>query len=159
MTKKPPKVQFPTSRFGQVLSADDATVASMPNILQQDDMLPKAGIDDTGNALWSYRNEHKINGYVVDEPYRDLKIDRDDMLSVAFRPEIKPHSVLFRLCPENKEDNEAYEKLLQGTTDGTIDIVDETCQFDAAKSCYLVWVRYKEVKYVLHPRFNYLLEE
>lgn len=156
MSRKPSNMQ---TRFGAVQSGDDATVAAMPGVLEQDEGFTAPGIDNTGNALWSYLNENKINGYVVAEKYRGLKIDRDDMLAVAFRPEITPRSALFRLCPENKEDNEAYEKLLKGTAEGTIDIVDETCQFDAAKSSYLVWVRYKEVQYVLHPRFNYLLEE
>ena len=52
-----------------------------------------------------------------------------------------------------------YDAILDRAYKGEIILVDEIKQFDAANSCFLVFVRYDEVMYKLHPRFNYLRGE
>ena len=112
-----------------------------------------------GEALWSYRYENKINGIVVADADRDLAIERDDQLPERFRPHFVPRSKIFWLSPDDTEQNDEYEKLLKDVYDGKAIIRDEQKQYDSAKGKFMVWIRYDEVCYELHPRFSYLKEE
>lgn len=147
-----------TMYAGRLVSAKDATLIT-------DDDLPKAEKEDNGivfsngDALWSYRNEGKINGYQVDSGSLNLPIERDDQLLSCFRPVMTPHSVLFWLSPDDQEENEKYNKLLQDSYDGKISIVEEKSQYDPGKGKFMVWVLYNEVRYELHPRYSHLREE
>jgi len=144
--------------YGELTSMSDATLA-------EDNIFSSQGgddeITDAGNALWSYQHENRINGVPVAEEDRGLLIGSDDMLNVAFVLERHPRSMLLKLslsC-EDHHDKEKYDALLENVYNGSAIIVDEDRQFDAAKGCFIVWVRYDELQYVLHDRFKYLREE
>jgi ribosomal protein L25 (general stress protein Ctc) len=115
-------------------------------------------VASTGDALWAYRNEGKINGVVVRESDRNLNVERDDQLQQAFQPHNVPHSEVFWLSPDDTESIEKYNQLLQRVYDGTAIIVDEQKQYDTAKGKFMVWIRWDEVWYELNPRHSYLKE-
>jgi len=147
-----------------LVSAKDAVLLSEEDIPWDDDELEKQQKNGTivtqqGEALWSYRNENKINGITVKEEDRDLFIERDDQLPERFRPHYIPHSKIFWLSPDDVEQNAEYEKLLQDVYDGKAIIRDEQKHYDDAKAKFMVLLRYDEVCYELHPRYAYLKEE
>lgn len=144
---------------GRLVSAKDAKLITDDDLPKAEEEEQKGIVFSDGDALWSYRNEGKINGYPVDSGSLNLPIERDDQLLKCFRPRLTPHSVLFWLSPDDPEENEKYNKLLQESYDGKISIVDEQTQYDAGKGKFMVWVRYNEVSYELHPRHSYLKEE
>lgn len=143
--------------YGQLSSIDDA-------VLIPDDVLqetPETGDDsqNKGNALWLYFHEDKINGIPVAEEDRHLKIDKDELLAAAFMLDRRPKSVVLYMSPEDTESSDKYDELLKREYNGEIIIVDELKQFDMQKGRFIVWVRYDEVRYKLHPRFEYLRED
>ena len=147
------------AEYGQVYSAKDTE-------LLQDSQLPKASqegapqdISSVGNALWSYKTEGKINGVPVKSSDAGLPIDREDLLQAAFQLESIPRSMLLWLSPDDEEAIAKYDELLNRVYNGSVIIVDEMKQYDSAKSKIMVWIRYNEVSYALHQRFQYLREE
>lgn len=141
--------------IGRLVSAKDAgilTEEDLPGYKKQDDNTIVAG---SGDALWAYRNEGKINGIVVRESDCNLAIDKDDLLQRAFQIHSIPHSEFFRL----PADLDKYNQLLKDVYDGKATIVDEQKQFDAAKGEFIDWVRYDEICYELNPRYSHLKEE
>ena len=144
--------------YGTVVSTKDA-------VLLQDAELPSESgqesndISSVGNALWSYLHENRINGIPVKNGDCNLPIERDDMLSATFQLVSVPKSMLLWLSPDDAEAIAKYDDLLQRVYNGTVIIQDEVKQYDAAKGKFIVWVRYNEVYYELHPRFQYLREE
>ena len=115
-------------------------------------------VASTGDALWAYRNEGKINGVVVRESDRNLNVERDDQLQQAFQLHNIPHSEVFWMSPDDPEAIEKYNQLLQRVYDGTAIIVDEQKQYDTAKGKFMVWIRWDEICYELNPRHSYLKE-
>lgn len=147
-----------------LVSARDAVLLSEDDIpweeKQADKELNKQQtiVASTGDALWAYRNEGKINGIVVRESDRDLNVERDDQLQQAFQLHNVPHSEVFWLSPDDTDSLEKYNNLLQRVYDGTAIIVDEQKQYDTAKGKFMVWIRWDEVCYELNPRYSYLKE-
>ncbi len=141
-------------RFGRLSSMEDVELAPPP----EDRREPEKAFPGLGNALWSYRNEHRINGVPVAEGDTELKITSDDILLSAFVLDRRPMSAVLYVAP-GSEGSEQYDALLARAYAGEIVIVDEIKQFDAANARFVVWVRYDEVRYVLHPRYKYLREE
>lgn len=147
--------------LGELVSPDDVELIC-------DEDLP--GLDDdeeqnkgdgrtvtayTGDALFAYREENKINNIIVKEEDRDLPIEKDEEVQRYFRPAYKPHSEIMRL----PADNDKYNQLLQDVYDGKAIIVDEQKQFDAAKGEFIVWIRWDSVCYEVSPRYAYLKKE
>lgn len=146
------------SNYGQVVSVKEAGILT-------DNMLPgmQADVDteisSLGNALWSYKFEHKINGIPVATTDCNLPIDREDLLYVAFQLDTIPKSTIFWMSPEDTESIEAYDALLARVYNGSVIIVDELKQYDQTKGKFMVWIRYNEMQYSLHKRFTYLRED
>ena len=146
------------SDYGDTVSAVDAVAFT-------DDLLPRGPeetereISPRGNALWKYRKEGTINGIPVAPGDRDLPITRESYLHTAFELKTVPRSSVFWLSPEETESIDKYDELLARAGNHEIMIVDETKQYDAAKGKFMVWIRYNEVLYALHPRFDSLREE
>lgn len=142
--------------YGAVTSAKDAYISDIG--MQPQDSGDQT-ITQTGNALWEYKHENKINGIPVAEEYKNLKIDRDDLLYAAFYLDSVPKSEIFWFSPDDADAIEKYNDILQRAYNGSIIIQEELKQYDTTKCKYLVWVKYNEVRYMLHKRFNYILEE
>lgn len=146
------------SNYGQVVSVKEAGILT-------DSMLPgmQADVDTEisalGNALWSYKFEHKINGIPVAATDCNLPIDREDLLYVAFQLDTIPKSTIFWMSPEDEESIKAYDALLARVYNGSVIIVDELKQYDQTKGKFMVWIRYNEMQYSLHKRFTYLRED
>lgn len=140
-------------------------VSTKETELLLDSDLPKADpeedseISPLGNALWSYKEEHRINGIQVAPGDCGLPIDRDDVLNTAFQLMSVPKSLLLWLSPDDAEAIAKYDALLQQVYDGSVIIQDEIKQYDQTKGKFMVWIRYNEVSYKLHPRFQFLREE
>ena len=144
--------------LGELVSAADVELINdedLPGLGDEQDNKNNTVTAYTGDALYDYREEHKINGIIVKEEDRDLPVERDEQLAKAFRPHYTPHSEILRL----PADNDKYNQLLQDVYDGKATIVDEQKQFDAAKGEFIVWIRWDSVCYELSPRHSYLKEE
>lgn len=144
--------------YGQVVSTKEAGVLT-------DSMLPGGRTETAeelsplGNALWSYKFEHKINGVPVTEADCNLPIDREDLLYVAFQLNTVPKSAIFWMSPEEAESIKEYDELLSRVYNGSVVIIDELKQYDPNKGKFMVWIRYNELSYSLHKRFTYLRED
>lgn len=144
--------------YGQVVSTKEAGVLT-------DNMLPGSHVEATdeispvGNALWSYKFEHKVNGVPVTAADRNLPIDREDLLYTAFQLVTVPKSIIFWMSPEDTESIKEYDALLAKVYDGSVIILDELKQYDPNKGKFMVWIRYNELSYSLHKRFTYLRED
>ena len=139
--------------------------AAEARLLTEDD-LPGREKEDNGDIklsnsgpLWSYREEHQIQNIQVQKSDWNLPIADDDMLSKAFRLHSVPHSEMFWMSPDDEESMAKYNQILQDAYDGKIIIVDEQKQYDQSKGKFLVWLRYDEVAWELHPRFAFIREE
>lgn len=143
--------------YGSLVSMDEAEIIDDSDLLAnpQND----SGITSEGNMLWSYREEGRIANIPVATEDRNLKIDSDELITAAFELDRKPRSLLLHMSPDDSESCEKYDKLLERAYNGEIIIVEELKQFDAANARFVVWIRYDEVCYRLHPRFHYLREE
>jgi len=144
--------------FGRVDSIADASIFSEDELPGSAET-PDIHITDEGNALWSYQREGRINGIPVVESARGLKIDNDELLSVAFELERVPKSEIFYMSPDNQEGIGKYDTILGKVYNGEAVVLEENKQYDAQKGCFLVWVRYDLLAYKLHPRFEYLTKE
>lgn len=80
---------------------------------------------ESGNALWSYRNEGRINGIPVAEKDCSLPIDREDLLQAAFQLTSTPRSLIFWMSPDDEDAIKAYDSLLKRAADGSVLIQDE----------------------------------
>lgn len=149
---------MPEAEYGEMVSAKEAELLPDSALPSQQDDTPES-ISSIGNALWSYKNEHKINGVQVDSKDQDLPIDRDDLLNAAFTLVSRPRSMMLWMSPDDAEALAKYDELLQRVYDGAVIIQDEVQQYDTNKGKFMVWIRYNEVHYELHPRFQYLREE
>lgn len=152
-------------RYGKAFGMQEATLAGGEAMKlagaqrDQDEQDDGIRLEGQGNLLWSYQNEDRLYGIPVEEQFRKLKIDRDETLVNAFELVRRPRLLLVLMNETSEEATRKYNDLLDAVYDGRAEIVDETRQFDPAKSAFLVWVRYNELSFRLHPRYNYLLEE
>ncbi len=143
--------------YGQLVSSKDTDIL-------QDTALPayedtETEITSMGNALWSYKETNTINGIPVAEKDRNLLIDREDLLLAAFELHYIPKSIMMRLDPESTEGLKKYDDLLAAVCNGSVIITEELKQYNPTKDAFLVWIKYSEVEYKLHRRFEYLREE
>lgn len=143
--------------YGNLTSAEDVLLEYTD--IGSPEPVPATTTPGAGNALWMYQHEGLINGIPVERASAGLSIESDEMLYTAFVLDRKPCSVVIELKPKDKEGQAEYDAILDRAYKGEIILVDEIKQFDAANSCFLVFVRYDEVMYKLHPRFNYLRGE
>ena len=146
------------TEYGTLISAEEAELlldSSLPGAEQD----TESEVSPLGNALWSYKEEHRINGIKVASGDCGLPIDRDDVLNTAFQLVSVPKSLLLWLSPDDAEAIAKYDALLQQVYDGSVIIQDEIKQYDQTKGKFMVWIRYNEVSYKLHPRFQFLREE
>lgn len=143
---------------GELVSSHDAGLV-LDSMLPQDGTQQPHELDPLGNALYSYKFEDRINGIVVAKQDRKLPIDREDLLAVAFRLKSTERSWVFWMSPEHEENCKKYAELLNQANEGRVRIVEETKQYDTAKSAFMVWIRYYECEFELHPRFEYLRKE
>lgn len=145
--------------FGEVTSIEDAMIMDDDRLADSQQRTPDIHITDEGNALWSYQREGRINGIPVAENARGLKIDSDELLSVAFELVRIPKSEIFYMSPDNADGIKRYDDILEKVYNGEAVILEENKQYDPQKGSYLVWVRYDLLSYRLHPRFEYLTRE
>lgn len=133
-------------------SAEDAELMSPESLPGQPDVYT----DDRSALLWEYHNEGTLNGVKVREEDRNLPVDTEDMLQAAFELNRTPRSVVLLITPDTGAAE--YEALLQRQSRGEIMIVGEDKQYSATKDGFVVWIRYEEIEYRLHPRFKHLKE-
>lgn len=146
------------TEYGTIVSTKE-TELLLDSDLPKADSEEDSEISPLGNALWSYKEEHRINGIQVAPGDCGLPIDRDDVLNTAFQLVSVPKSLLLWLSPDDAEAIAKYDALLQQVYDGAVIIQDEIKQYDQTKGKFMVWIRYNEVSYKLHPRFQFLREE
>lgn len=143
-----------TPDYGKTVSAAEAFLSDIP--MQEEQQ--KRPIDSFANPLWMYQNTDRINGYLIDPSAKGLPIDREDLLESALYLDRRPRSLIFWMSPEDEESIAKYDELLDKQAKNEVIIVDELKQYDLGKSKFMVWIRYDEVCYKLHPRFEYLRE-
>ena len=144
-----------SNEYGRTVSIEDVQLAEIP----VPDEREQHTVDPYANPLWWYQQTGTINGIPVDPSAQNLPINKQDLLESALVLNRRPKSAIFWMSPDDKEAIEQYDKLLDDQFNGKILIVEETKQYDPNKSKFMVWVRYDELCYMLHPRFEYLREE
>ena len=144
--------------YGSTVSAEDARVFSN-DVAAGYDTEEEREITPLGNDLWTYRKEGTINGIAVVDADKDLPITKESYLRTAFELKSIPKSFIFWMAPDEEKAIADYNELLAKVYRGEVMIVDEIKQYDATKGKFMVWIRYNEVKYALHERFNSLREE
>lgn len=144
--------------FGTLTGPEDAGVAAYDDLPLVEPDGPAAQ-DMPQSLLWEYMNQGTINGVHVAQSDRNLKISSSDMVQNAFQLERVPRSLLVYMSPDDEDGQRRYDEVLSKAYAGEVMIVDEQKQFDPAKGRFVVWLRYDEVHYALHPRFSYLREE
>ena len=144
--------------YGTVVSTKEAELLQNKDLPGSEQEV-ESEISSVGNALWYYKNENTINGIKVAPDSQGLPIDREDLLNAAFTLTSVPRSLLLWLSPDDTDSIAKYEDVLRRVADGSVLIQEEIHQYDANKGKFMVWVKYTEVSYRLHPRFQYLREE
>lgn len=138
--------------YGNICSARDTGLAPEPPT-QADDAVAQAFND--GESLWCYHNTNKINGIPVSPEATALPIDSEELLQAALVLQRRPKSAVMFITAEDTEVS-AYQQLLDRVSRCEVEVIDELREFDAQHSRFIIWVRYNELQYVLHPRFEYL---
>jgi|BioPla2DNA2_1021312.scaffolds.fasta_scaffold01145_5 hypothetical protein len=142
--------------FGELVSAKDI---ALENVVPGDNgFVEPYDLASTDNALWNYKIEHRINGILVRESDRGLPVEVDH-LPVAFRLTSTPKCAVMWLIPDVPESADKYNALLMKAYNNEIAIESEERHYDPTKQAFAVFVRYTELMYELHPRFNHLREE
>lgn len=148
-----------SARFGHLVGPEDAAVQGYDDMpmpgMAQDERITEM----VESPLWDYMNTGKLNGIPVNSMDLGLKIDSDDMVQAAFQLERVPRSLLLYMSPDDPESIRKYDEVMERAYRGEVMLVDEQKQFDPSKGKFIVWLRYDEVQYALHPRFQYLREE
>jgi len=145
-----------SSEYGRTVALADVELAEFPFKSKEN---KKNVIDGSANLLWMYQNTGTIDGIPIDPSAQNLPIDRQELLEAALYLDRKPKSAIFWMSPDDTESIERYDKLLDDQLHNKIIIVEELKQYDQNKCKFMVWVRYDELSYMLHPRFAYLREE
>lgn len=145
--------------YGKLTSVQEASLMSTADIALQGTDGDADSVPGEGNSLWLYQTQGRIYGIPVEDSARSLKIDSDEMLDTVFQLDRRPKSLLLALAPGEQSALDEYDRLLDKVYNGTASILSEDRQFDQVNGRFIVWVRYEELKYVLHPRFSYLREE
>ena len=142
--------------YGKLVSASEAQMVDLPeDEPREQSTLPT----DVGNMLYEYRASSTICGVPVADEDKDLPILSDDVLVAAFVLDCRPRLLFTRIKPDDTESRKEYDELLEKVHQGKARMVDETKQFDVQSGSFIVWVRYEEMCYKLHPRYEYLRNE
>ena len=141
--------------FGHVISPEEAQLSLDPTQDSQSD----DRVISNGNLTWEYHNMGRINGVRVADDDIALPIETDELIDGAFELRRTPRSKIFWMSPEDADSIKLYDDLLALQEDCEIQILEEIKQYDAAKSKFMVWLRYDELRYELKPRYAYLREE
>lgn len=141
--------------FGHVISPEEAQLSLDPT---QDNQADNPVISN-GDLTWEYHNMGRINGVRVADDDIALPIEKDELIDGAFELRRIPRSKIFWMSPEDADSIKLYDDLLALQESNEIQILEEIKQYDAAKSKFMVWLRYDELSYVLKPRYAYLREE
>lgn len=145
--------------YGELVSVE-ITDASRPDENQNaTEDISFVGEQAVGNLLWEYQKEGRIGGVPVEDDCKGLDVNTDEMLQAVFMLKSRPRLLLETLLPGKPESRTAYDELMEKVYNGEARIVDETRQYDQNLGGYVVWVRYDEITYALHPRFKYLKDE
>lgn len=139
--------------YGRALSASEIAFET-PDAIQGEE--PPASTAGLGNALWLYQKLGTINGVPVAASARGLPIEGDDTLQAAFILDRHPRCAIFRLHDGECPDKVAYDTLLDRAYAGEVAVVSESEHFDEVKGHFLLLVKYEELQYVLHPRYEFL---
>ena len=145
--------------FGELVGSENAQVlveSDLPGMSEEQD---PQGVSTATNPLWEYHELGTINGVQVNPDARNLNIDTLDKLLVALQLQYRPKVFVCWISPDDEAGMAAYTALLDRVSRLEIVIDEETRQYDPGKSAYMVFVRYSEISYGLHPRFNYLRGE
>ena len=142
--------------FGQLTGMDEADLLHEDDLPRPEPPEQSSAISAEATPLWEYLTQNTIGGIQVEEGSRGLQINSSDLLMVAMQLKQVPKVFVCWLSPEDEAGKKAYSDLLAMAGERRIFIDEETRQYDTAKSAYMVFVRYSEVSYVLHPRFEYL---
>lgn len=147
--------------FGEIYTAQDVTINSLETALsaKADSSSNILQATDESQALWEYQQNNTIDGIKVAEHDRQLAIDSVDTLRDVFQLYREPKAELFILDPANKEGLDAYNKVLNKVYDGEATIINESREYDAVNSRFLVYIRYDIICYKLNNRFNFLRDE
>lgn len=139
-----------------MIGMQDTELASSPTM----DLPEDNGIgNSSNNTLWSYINEGSINGIPVEDSAKGLPIDNEYRLFDAFMIHRDPKVLVARIDPDNQDTLKEYRELLERAASTDIEIIEEYKQYDPEHSSFVLWVRYDVLRYVLHPRYKYLMEE
>lgn len=143
--------------FGELVGVAGAVVDFAEDLPSTD--LGQDSLPDPANPLWEYHNLGTVDGWPVDEDAKGLPLDKGEKLAMALYPEMTPDSELLIIAPDNPDGLKRYNELKRLEADKKIIITGDAAQYDAAKSGYVVWIKYCKVLYKLRPRFEYLKEE
>lgn len=144
--------------YGRLIPAEEAGLSPDPEGIYGQQ--PQAStVTADANPLWDYTQTGRINGVPVKESDQGLPVDSVDLLSAAFEMEATPRLFTAWISPDHPEGVKAYEALLEMAGNNEVVLGEETRQYDAQHSAFLVMLRYSEVCYRLHRRFDYLREE
>ena len=143
------------SGFGQMVSLNDAFLADLPGASAAVNQVAA----DAGDAVWEYHELGRINNIPVADSDKNLPIEREDIIDAAFTLKRIPRSKVFWMSPEDTDSIKLYDDLLAQQTDGRIQIIEESKQYDPNKGKFIVWLRYDETMIELKPRYAYLREE
>lgn len=144
--------------FGKAVSMKDAAIMT-PDMLPMGDPEQEGAVYSDDPDLWEYHEQHRIHGVPVAEEDRKAPIDKPDVLRMAFVEDVKPHSVILWMSPEDEESQRKYQEIMDMVYDHRARIISEDKQYDTTKNKFMVWIRYEELECRLHPRFQFLKEK
>ena len=143
------------SDCGQMVSIKDVLLADLPGAAPAANQV----VADTGKVIWEYHELGRINNIPVADSDLNLPIDNEVTLDEAFTLKRIPKSKVFWMSPEDEDSIKLYDDLLAQQTDGRLQIIEESKQYDPNKGKFIVWLRYDELSIELKPRYAYLREE
>ena len=138
-----------------MVSINDVLLADLPGAAPVTNQV----VADVGDAVWEYHELGRINNIPVADSDLNLPIDSEATLDAAFTLKRIPRSKVFWMSPEDEDSIKLYDDLLAQQTDGKIQIIEESKQYDPNKGKFIVWLRYDETVIELKPRYAYLREE
>lgn len=149
------------NEYGELVSIADTTVRMKGEVDETEDgsNVVNTGSSEVGNVLWEYQKLGRIYGIPVNKEHVGLGITSEDMLFMMFKLSAKPGLLLLSMSPEDAESKKKYDSLLERVYDGSVRILEESRQFDATSCRFIVWIKYEELQYDLHPRYKYMAEE
>ena len=139
--------------YGELVAPEDVGLTSISEAFPQG-----SDVVESDGALWSYIKEGKIDNIPVKKGDTGLPVSHGQVYEAFFLVCV-PKCAMFWLSPDDTEQLDKYNELIGGVANGGIAIMEEARQYDQEKHAFATLVRYNEMHYELHPRFNYLREE